>query len=752
MKKIIFSLSLVLYYALGFSQLLFENFENTTGPDAAPSTNWTLGSGNWAVFDNNVGGTTNWSINPNSYSGSIAAYMNRQNIGQGITTEEYLATPMVTVPANGKLEFYSRSFTAGNQGTLYQVKVASASNAQNLPASYTILLEEFGEDQISPAFSLYWKKTFDLSGFAGQNIYIAFVKKYTQPTGAITGDRWLLDDVSVTAGTDCDSPANFSVNYSSSSSSYTLTWNADTASSWEVLAIPCTQQIPLAGQSGTVTSSNSYNFTGLTETCYNFCVRRICSNGTFSYWSITSIYIPVPPPSYYVKNVVSFIDNNSNGVRDSGDSNFYFGTFSFEMNNSGVVQYSEPTNGYKAYHRSATNIADFGCQIMSDYAPFYSLSTSYCNDVPFTSSETLYFPVTVIQPYDDLSTYIYSNQNPRAGSNYKLTITYRNNGSTPNSGTINFVKDSSVSIANVSLSGITPNANGFSYQTSTLAPGQGGVIIVTLSIPQIPNVTIGDLLNNTVNITSNSGNDALPSNNSFSDIKTILAGYDPNNKTESHGGQIQFDEFTSDDYLYYTINFQNLGNASAIDVRIEDVLDSKIDESTIQMVESSHNYTMERTGGGLTWRFNNIQLLPAFVSEELSKGFVFFKVKPKPGYAVGDIIPNTAEIYFDSNPAIVTNTFNTEFVQALGTTNFEWNNFVIFPNPTIENVTISLQNTSEMIDSITITDVLGKTIRNIKGVSGNQFNMDVSDVSQGVYFVEIITQNNEKKVKKLIKK
>jgi len=56
-----------------------------------------------------------------------------------------------------------------------------------------------------------------------------------------------------------------------------------------------------------------------------------------------------------------------------------------------------------------------------------------------------------------------------------------------------------------------------------------------------------------------------------------------------------------------------------------------------------------------------------------------------------------------------------------------------------------------MIDFITITDVLGKTIRTVKGASSNQLNVDVADLSQGVYFVEISTQNNLKQVKKLIK-
>ncbi len=744
-------LLLALYSALGFSQVLFESFENTTGPDPAPSTNWTLGSGNWAVFDNNVGGTYRWATNPSSYTGLNAAYMNRENIGFGITQEDYLATPMITVPANGKLQFFSRSFTFGNQGTLYQVKVAMATSPQNTPSSYTILLEELGENQLSPISGTYWKKTYDLSAFAGQNIYIAFVRKHTQPNPTLSGDRFLLDDVSVVAGTDCDSPSDVRVNYSNTNQLYTLTWNADTATSWEVAVIPFFQGIPGTNETLFPTSTNSFTFPSLTDNFFNFCVRRVCSNGAVSSWSITTVYFPIPPVYSDCTTVRSFIDSNNNGLYSSDEPYFFNKIFSYELNNSGVVSYSQTNYSQQGYCNTPSNTADYGCQILPEYAPYYSLSTNFYNDIPFANNQILYFPVTLTQPLNDLGIYIQNNGRPRPGMSYRTRILYRNHGSTPMSGLINFTKDPLTTIESVP-NGAIVNSNGFTYQTETLAPGQGFYITVTLSVPPIPTVAIGDILNNSVTFSSTSIPDYILSNNSFTLSSPVTGAYDPNDKTESHGGQIQFDEFTADDYLYYTINFQNIGNASAIDVRIEDALDSKLDGSTIQMIESSHNYTMERTESALTWRFDNIQLLPAFVSEELSKGFVFFKVKPKSGYAVGDIIPNTAEIYFDSNPAIVTNTFNTEFVQALGNTNFESNNFIIFPNPTHENVTISLQNTSEMIDSITITDVLGKIIRNIKGISGNQFNVDVADVSQGVYFVEIITQNNLKQVKKLIKK
>ena len=64
MKKITFILLAIFFSTLGYSQFtpIVEGFESTTGPDAAPSTNWTLDTGNWLVFDNGVGTALRWGI------------------------------------------------------------------------------------------------------------------------------------------------------------------------------------------------------------------------------------------------------------------------------------------------------------------------------------------------------------------------------------------------------------------------------------------------------------------------------------------------------------------------------------------------------------------------------------------------------------------------------------------------------------------------------------------------------------------
>ena len=106
-----------------------------------------------------------------------------------------------------------------------------------------------------------------------------------------------------------------------------------------------------------------------------------------------------------------------------------------------------------------------------------------------------------------------------------------------------------------------------------------------------------------------------------------------------------------------------------------------------------------------------------------------------------------AFMFFDTKPAIITNTFQTTFVPNLSTSTFDGNNLVIYPNPAREMVQVSMTNSTETLSKIVIYDMIGKAI------SGNnvpQVSIPVNDFATGVYLMEITTETNPKQVKKLI--
>lgn len=451
----------------------------------------------------------------------------------------------------------------------------------------------------------------------------------------------------------------------------------------------------------------------------------------------------------------AFLDTNNNGSQETGESNFPLGQFHYDVNSGLVHNVTSPVGVYNIYDINPANNYNISYTLDPAYTSMYALTTSAYSNLHIIAGAgmtTYNFPVTSLQNYDDLAVTVIPMTAPRAGFSYKNKIVYANLGSqTMAAGTVNFSANTGTSITAISQSGTVGDANGFSFNFTNLLPFEVRTITVTMMVPPIPVVTIGQLLTNSASINPTVG-DIVLGNNTSASTQTIIASYDPNDKTESHGDKILYSSFTSNDYLFYTIRFENTGTASAVNIHVEDVLDAKLDETSVKMVSASHGYTLDRVGSNLTWKFDNIQLPVSVADTEIGKGYITFKVKMKPGFNVGDIVPNTASIYFDNNPAIITNTFTTEFYNLLGTTNFNALDFLLYPNPANQLVQISLPNTTEMMDTVTLFDVLGKSIKVINNVAANQLTLDVSEMAKGVYFVEIQTESNSKMIKKLVVK
>ena len=435
----------------------------------------------------------------------------------------------------------------------------------------------------------------------------------------------------------------------------------------------------------------------------------------------------------------AFLDANTNGIKDVGEVNFPLGQFHHEMNSSGIIHNITNHGVYNIYDNNSANLYNVNYTIDPNYTTQYGLTASSYTNISTSNSGmvTYYFPVTIIDYYKDLSVVVLPYTAPRAGAIYKNKVVYTNLGSlTVVSGTVTFNNDASTTITAISEPSAVPIANGFTYDYSNLAPFESRVIDVTMSVPPIPTVAINQLLTNTASILP-INNDLVPANNYSQTTSAIIAAYDPNDKVEAHGEKILISSFNANDYLTYTIRFENTGNAYAINVNVTDELDAKIDETSIKMIAASHNYTLDRVGSNLSWNFENIQLPVSVPNTEIGKGYITFKAKLKPGFTVGTVVPNTAKIYFDSNPPIITNTFNTEFVTVLATDDFNQNTFRIYPNPVQNSLTIITNQTIE-IKELNIYNTLGQLVQTIKNPNKT---IDVSSLQTGNYLLKIITDN-----------
>ena len=144
----------------------------------------------------------------------------------------------------------------------------------------------------------------------------------------------------------------------------------------------------------------------------------------------------------------------------------------------------------------------------------------------------------------------------------------------------------------------------------------------------------------------------------------IACAYDPNDKLVEPFYGNDFPAYVlAADTVAYTIRFQNTGTDTAFTVRLEDQLSEQLDWYALRPVAASHAYThsIDATGR-LTVLFENILLPDSTTNEPGSQGFFKFEIPLRPDGDLG-LLENTAEIYFDFNPPIVTNTIASEVVE-----------------------------------------------------------------------------------------
>ncbi|MBP6238963.1 MAG: hypothetical protein KA536_22625 [Saprospiraceae bacterium] len=145
-------------------------------------------------------------------------------------------------------------------------------------------------------------------------------------------------------------------------------------------------------------------------------------------------------------------------------------------------------------------------------------------------------------------------------------------------------------------------------------------------------------------------------------ISKIVCAYDPNDKQVVPYGKKEERFVLKDEPLSYTIRFQNTGTAAARDVIIRDTLDEGFDLSTFKTLGSSHKLHTELRGPYVEFYFRNIWLPDSLSNKEGSKGYVNFIVNAKEEIEECAKLENKADIYFDFNPPITTNTVSNTLV------------------------------------------------------------------------------------------
>ncbi|WP_367388181.1 T9SS type A sorting domain-containing protein [Lewinella sp. LCG006] len=425
------------------------------------------------------------------------------------------------------------------------------------------------------------------------------------------------------------------------------------------------------------------------------------------------------------------LDANADGC-DAADAIIPNVLIQTENNNNTFATFTQPDGSYSLQ----ANQEIFTTAISSALPTYYTSNpASHTFDFIGLSNTTsdADFCVEANQTVNDLGIVVYPDQDePRPGFETTYRLIYKNNGTTPLTGTIDFQFDGAkLNFLNASETIAAQTTNSLTFNYTDLIPFETRSIDLAFEVFPPPTTSIDDVLNATATITPLAG-DANEADNSFNLVQTVIGAYDPNDIRVLEGEEITIEE--AEKYLHYIIRFQNTGTASAINIRVNNVLDDKFDWSTLQLEDLSHPGRVEITDGNIVnFLFNNINLPDSTTNEPASHGFIAYKIKPRNDVVVGDIFSSTADIYFDFNPPITTNTATTEIVNPSSVTDFEHQRIKLFPNPASSRLTIAAETP---INLLRIYDLSGR-VQKMLIPNGETVNIDVSDLVKGLYFVEV---------------
>lgn len=344
-----------------------------------------------------------------------------------------------------------------------------------------------------------------------------------------------------------------------------------------------------------------------------------------------------------------------------------------------------------------------------------------CGGTPNTCADLWTTVTPWIGYYQNQTNYIrlnFGNYGPGAPGNYTVTFTFPA-GVTPIT--------SSINIPGWTISGNTITWNLNSNLTSF---SQNDVIY--FNTPS--GITSGTqhYFTSTI-VPTGTITDCCTTNNTGSLLQIVGNSYDPNDKTVDLPAGI---DHTIQDELTYIIRFQNTGTAPAQDVYIIDTLSANLDWSTMEVLETTHQMQLVDLGNGvIRFDFPQIWLPDSTSNEPMSHGYVVFKIKENVGNISGSEIFNTGHIYFDWNPAIITNTtYNIN--GSLGIEDLE-TEVSIYPNPTTDNLTISAATEMQLIQ---VVDMTGKIVLTQK-VSSDKAVLQLATFDSGMYLIQLETAN-----------
>jgi uncharacterized repeat protein (TIGR01451 family) len=385
---------------------------------------------------------------------------------------------------------------------------------------------------------------------------------------------------------------------------------------------------------------------------------------------------------------------------------------------------------------------------------YHTLSTPASININFAGMGNLdtanVFGLVPVPNIKDLKIDITPITAPKAGFVLTYLITYTNQGTVSQNASVTLQAAALMSYLGTSPAATSVSGQSITWDLGLLIPQQSGTLFAQFNIPT--NAAIGTMIQSTAAI-SPTLNDETPSNNTQTSSAVVTGPYDPNYK-EVNADTLY--DVTGSDYLEYIIHFQNVGNDVAYNVIMIDTMSSMLDLTSFEIISKSHpNLDFNiKEGNVAEFRFNNI-MLPDSLSDPIgSQGFVKYRVKYVNAVPLFTTIGNFADIYFDYNAAIRTNTATTYFSTTVATNDLNQliSKLIVYPNPAFDEVHFSFDKIAGSFATMELRSLSGSLMQQQSfgvEVTNVDTTLPLTSLAKGVYFLSLTDGKNTQVVKLL---
>lgn len=463
---------------------------------------------------------------------------------------------------------------------------------------------------------------------------------------------------------------------------------------------------------------------------------RTDAAGNAAGWVANIICLSLPSVQGSIQGDV-YLDANANCVKDSGETAASNIPLRLLVNNTIVASTVTNTNGHYLFNAVDSVYTVTLVPGITNYGYYPSCPSTGQVSIPSVPSLGNDFAVQCSQGFD-LIAGIY-NSDFRPGFTSHIYPSIQNFHCQPVSGEAKLILPPDISFSYAT--GLPHTASGDTIIWNFSNLHHSGLTLGHVGVVTSMSASIGDSVFLKFMVEPTAG-DSFPANNIVIGSGIVTNSYDPNDKAVSPEGPV-----LPGSWLTYTIRFQNTGTDTAFNVSIIDTLDSNLDLYSFQPLAASHAYDLVMLDSNVVkFVFNNIMLPDSNINESLSHGYITYRVKSLPWLANGASINNTAHIYFDINPAVVTNTTLTliDNTVSIPEQNISISTIIIQPNPASGELRI--KNAELKIENIEIYNVLGKKIFNRQPEANSQklITIDVSSLPSGLYFVKVKGEKTER--------